>query len=261
MKIGADMVTGAHERYRLTGQCDIISWVAYMIRILDVHIDYVQGTGAYGSGAGHVVSALKGVTLDINENDYVAIIGPSGSGKSTLITAVAGLIGVVKGEVYVDRFKITRARRARQAKVRGKYFGIIFQFSEMLSRFTVEENLRFAYVAAHGKIEDHYHERLRYLAEKLDIYPLLQSYPTKLSGGQLQKTAIARALIKDSAFILADEPSGDLDPESVSRVKKLLREEHDRGKGILLVTHDNKLASDAKSVFEMRDGLISSHIK
>ena len=131
----------------------------------------------------------------------------------------------------------------------------------MLGRFTVEENLRFAYVAAHGKIDDKYEPRLKYLADKLDMHALLAAYPTKLSGGQLQKTAIARALIKDSAYILADEPSGDLDPESVSRVKKLLREEHERGKGILMVTHDHKLASDAKSVFEMRDGSISSLIK
>lgn len=233
-----------------------------MIRILDVHIDYLQETHAFGAkGVGEVVHALRGVTLDINTNDYVAIIGPSGSGKSTLITAIAGLLGVVKGDVFIDKYKITRARRGRQAKIRGKYFGIIFQFSEMLGRFTVEENLRFAYVAAHGKIDDHYHERLKYLSEKLDMFSLLTSYPAKLSGGQLQKTAIARALIKDSAYILADEPSGDLDPESVARVKKLLREEHDRGKGILLVTHDHKLASDAKSVFEMRDGQISSLIK
>lgn len=234
-----------------------------MIRILDVHIDYQQGGALSVSkgGSRELVRALRGVTLDLNSNDYVAIIGPSGSGKSTLVTAVAGLIAVAKGDVYVDKYKISRARRARQAKIRGKYFGIIFQFSEMLGRFTVEENLRFAYVAAHGKIDDHYAERLQYLTQKLDMLPLLSTYPMRLSGGQLQKTAIARALIKDSPFILADEPSGDLDPESVSRVKKLLREEHDRGKGIMLVTHDNKLASDAKSVFEMRNGQISALIK
>lgn len=233
-----------------------------MIRILDVHISYMQGGSPFSTPSpSDLVHALRGVTLDINTNDYVAIIGPSGSGKSTLITAIAGLIGVVKGDVYVDKYKITRARRGRQAKIRGRYFGIIFQFSEMLGRFTVEENLRFAYVAAHGKIDEHYQERLKYLADKLDMFALLSAFPTKLSGGQLQKTAIARALIKDSAYILADEPSGDLDPESVSRVKKLLREEHERGKGILLVTHDNKLASDAQSVFEMRAGQINSHIK
>lgn len=230
-----------------------------MIRILDVHIDYVQNSVRKTEAA--VVHALRGVTLDINTNDYVAIVGPSGSGKSTLITAIAGLIGTIKGDIYVDKFKITRARRARQAKIRGQYFGIIFQFSEMLSRFTVEENLRFAYVAAHGKIDDGYTEQLEYLTQKLDLLPLLPAYPGRLSGGQLQKTAIARALIKNAPFILADEPSGDLDPESVTRVKKLLREEHERGKGILLVTHDNKLASDAKSVFEMREGQISSLIK
>lgn len=239
-----------------------------MIRILDVHINYSQvsalgwskGTRS-GERTSEVVEALRGVTLDLNSNDYVAIIGPSGSGKSTLITAIAGLISLAKGDVYVDKYKISRAGRGRQAQIRGRYFGIIFQFSEMLGRFTVEENLRFAYVAAHGHIDAAYTDRLKYLADKLDMHALLGAYPTKLSGGQLQKTAIARALIKDSPFILADEPSGDLDPESVARVKKLLREEHDRGKGILLVTHDSKLASDAASVFEMRSGQISALIK
>lgn len=239
-----------------------------MIRILDVHIDYSQVSALgwskglkSGERSSEMVHALRGVTLDLNSNDYVAIIGPSGSGKSTLITAIAGLIGVAKGDVYVDRYKISRAGRARQAKIRGRYFGIIFQFSEMLGRFTVEENLRFAYVAAHGQIDSSYSERLKYLADKLDMHALLNAFPPKLSGGQLQKTAIARALIKDSPFILADEPSGDLDPESVTRVKRLLREEHDRGKGILLVTHDSKLASDASTVFEMRAGQISALIK
>jgi len=232
-----------------------------MIRIIDVHIDYTQGAGVFSSAPPELVHALRGVSLDINSNDYVAIVGPSGSGKSTLITAVAGLMPVIKGDIYIDRHKITRARRGRQARLRGRYFGIIFQFSEMLGRFTVEENLRFAYAAAHGQIDSAYQERLQYLAKRLDIFPLLTAYPGKLSGGQLQKTAIARALIKDSAFILADEPSGDLDPESVARVKRLLREEHERGKGILLVTHDSKLATDAKSIFEMRDGQISSHLK
>ncbi len=239
-----------------------------MIRIIDVHINYSQVSALgwskglkSGERAAEMVHALRGVTLDLNSNDYVAIVGPSGSGKSTLITAIAGLISVAKGDVYVDKYKISRAGRARQAKIRGRYFGIIFQFSEMLGRFTVEENLRFAYVAAHGQIDAAYADRLKYLADKLDMHPLLSAFPTKLSGGQLQKTAIARALIKDSPFILADEPSGDLDPESVARVKKLLREEHDRGKGILLVTHDSKLASDALSVFEMRGGQISALIK
>lgn len=232
-----------------------------MIRINNVYVDYAAPGVGFGSVPDAVVHALKGVTLDINTNDYVAIIGPSGSGKSTLITAIAGLLGTVKGDIYVDKYKISRASRGRQAKIRGRYFGIIFQFSEMLSRFTVEENLRFAWVAARGVVDLGYSQRLEYLADKLDIASLLGSYPGRLSGGQLQKTAIARALIKDSSFILADEPSGDLDPESVSRVKKLLREEHERGKGILLVTHDNKLASDADSVFEMRDGQISANLK
>ncbi|MCX7632301.1 MAG: ABC transporter ATP-binding protein [Turneriella sp.] len=225
-----------------------------MIRILDVYANYTEP-------GGKIVPALSGISLDINKADYVAVVGPSGSGKSTLVAAIAGLLPIAQGEIYVDKYRIRRTRRARRAKIRGSYFGIIFQSSEMLARFTVEENLRFAYVAANGSVDARYQRKLEYLCQKLGLTEFLRSTPTKLSGGQLRKAAIARALIKDPPFILADEPSGDLDPAAVVQVKKLLREENAQGKGILLVTHDNKLASDAKSVFELRQGKISAYLK
>lgn len=225
-----------------------------MIRINNVYINYEQN--------GETIEAVKGVSLDVNTNDYVALIGPSGSGKSSLIAAIAGLIDPLDGDIFIEKFRISKLSRSKKARVRAKNFGIIFQFSEMINRFTVEENLLMAYTASHGHGNlENYQTRLEYLCGKLDIYNLLGTFPSKLSGGQLQKTAIARALIKDAPIILADEPSGDLDPESIHRVKLLLREEHERGKGIFLVTHDMKLAFDAKTIFELRAGKISALLK
>lgn len=225
-----------------------------MIRVNDVHIHYQQGE--------QTIHALRGVSLDINEGDYIAFIGPSGSGKSSLIAAIAGLVFPTAGDIFVDRYRINKISRGKRASLRATYFSVIFQFSEMIGRFTIRENLLMSWQACHGdQITSHFQERLEYLTAKLDIFNLLDAFPGQLSGGQLQKTAIARALIRDLPIILADEPSGDLDPETFVKVKNLFREEHDNGKGIFLVTHDMKLAFDAKTIFELRDGLISSIVK
>ncbi len=225
-----------------------------MIRVNDVHIHYRQGE--------QTIHALRGVSLDINRGDYIALIGPSGSGKSSLIAAIAGLVFPTSGDIFVDRYRINKVSRGRRAAIRSTYYSVIFQFSEMLGRFTIRENLQLSWHACHGNHNpEKFFERLEYLSAKLDIFNLLDAYPGQLSGGQLQKTAIARALIRDLPIILADEPSGDLDPESFVQVKNLFQEEHENGKGIFLVTHDMKLAFDAKTIFELRNGVISDVVK
>ncbi|MCS6984477.1 MAG: ATP-binding cassette domain-containing protein [Leptospiraceae bacterium] len=225
-----------------------------MIRINNLHVEYRQGTS--------VQLALQGVSLDINEGDYIALVGPSGSGKSSLIAAVCGLVFPHEGDIFVDKYRINRISRARRAFVRSRYFSVIFQFSELLGRFTVRENLELSWISSHGFYKrGSFQDRLDYLVSRLDLYPLLDRFPHELSGGQLQKAAIARALIRDLSYILADEPSGDLDPESFLQVKNLFLEEQERGKGILLVTHDMKLAFDAKTIYELRQGKITGLLK
>ncbi len=223
-----------------------------MIRVSDVHVEYAWES--------YKVEAIKGVTLDVNQGDYVAIVGPAGSGKSTLMSALAGLIFPRKGDIFFGKHCINKSSRARRARIRAENFGIIFQFSDMIGRFTVEENLRFSW-QARNKSEDGFEARLVYLIERLDMADLLKFRPSKLSGGQMQKAAIANALIKNAPFILADEPSGDLDPESLKLLKKLFVEESKSGKTIVLITHDTKLASDAKSIFELVDGKVAGVLK
>lgn len=225
-----------------------------MIRVNDVHIEYPFKD--------KIIEAVKGVSIDINDGDYVTIVGPSGSGKSSLLSAIAGLVFPRTGDVFIDKYRINRISRSRRAKVRSKYIGVIFQFSEMIGRFTIEENLQLAWRAVHGGAHmGRYQERLEYLCGRLDMYDLLHTHPSRLSGGQLQKTAVARALIKDSPVILADEPSGDLDPSNIIKVKELLKEEHASGKSIILVTHDMQMAKDANTIFELRNGIITNVIK
>lgn len=225
-----------------------------MIRINNVHLHYFQNNQR--------VQALKGISLDLNAGDYVALVGPSGSGKSTLIAAVAGLIFPEQGDIFIDRFRINKISRNKRARVRAESCGIIFQFSEMPGRFTVKENMYLSWLGANrGKEKNDFLERLEYVTACLDILPLLNSFPHFLSGGQLQKIAVARALIKNAPLILADEPSGDLDPENVQRIRKILKEEVSQGKGILMVTHDMKLAGDAHTIYEMSDGKINRVLK
>lgn len=222
-----------------------------MIRINDVHIAFPY--------ADREVRAVNGITFDVNAGDYLALVGPAGSGKSTLIAAIAGLIFPNQGEIYVDRFNIHKISRSERAQIRAEQFGIIFQFSEMLGRFSVLENLEIAY--RKSETGPAFNQRLDYLCERLEMRELLNRYPRKLSGGQLQKAAIAVALIRDLPYILADEPSGDLDPHSTKLLQKLLSEEHKAGKTIILVTHDMSLASKAKDIYEIVDGNINRIVK
>lgn len=222
-----------------------------MIRINNVHIAFPYED--------REVRAVNGITFDVNAGDYLALVGPAGSGKSTLIAALAGLIFPNQGEVHVGRFNIHKISRAKRAQIRAEQFGIIFQFSEMLGRFSVLENLEIAYQKP--EIDPAFNRRLDYLCERLEMRELLKRYPSKLSGGQLQKAAIAVALIRDLPYILADEPSGDLDPHSTKLLQKLLSEEHKAGKTIVLVTHDMSLASQAKDIYEIVDGNINRIVK
>ena len=225
-----------------------------MIRINDVQISYKDKND--------IVNAVKGVSFDINEGEYLALFGPAGSGKSTLLAAIAGMLIPDKGDIVINKYKLKKISRTKRALVRARQYGIILQFSEMVNRFTVAENLYFSWYAANrGVSETDFHDRLNRLTDRLDMKNLLDSFPAKLSGGQMQKAAIARAFIKNSPIILADEPSGDLDPANIEKVKELFLEENAEGKTIFLVTHDMKLAFDAKTIYEMKDGRLCDLIK
>jgi len=231
-----------------------------MIRINNLHISYQRGNQKIG--------AINGVSLDLNDNDFTALIGHAGSGKSTLLGAISGLIEVEKGEIYLGKQRLSQMKRSTKAWYRGSQFAIIFQFSELINRYTIEENLLLSWRATHGESksnggnsESRFRERLAYICENLPLNELLSLYPYQISGGQLQIAAIARALIKDVPVILADEPSGDLDPQNMKKVATLFQKEHKAGKTILLVTHDMGLAMNARTVYEIKDGKIDKLVK
>lgn len=222
-----------------------------MIRINDIYINYYGGEGE--------THAIRGVSMDINDGDFVAIVGPSGSGKSSLLSGIAGLVPVDSGDIFVDKYKMSKISRSRKSMVRSSYFGIIFQFSELINRFTVEENIKISWLAANKKSQKSeldYIARLEYLTENLNLQSILTRFPGKLSGGELQKAAIARAFIRDNTVILGDEPSGDLDPENVIRLKKLLQKEHETGRTIVMVTHDMDLAGIANTIYHLENGKV-----
>lgn len=222
-----------------------------MIKINDIYIDY--------DSADSESRAINGLSMDVNDGDFVAIVGPSGSGKSSLLSGIAGLVPVNSGDIFINKNKISRVSRGRKSLIRSQYFGIIFQFSELINRFTVEENIKISWIAAQKKSEQNeldYIARLEYLTEQLNLHSILKRLPGKLSGGELQKAAIARAFIRQNTVILADEPSGDLDPENVQRLKNLLVKEHETGRTIVMVTHDMDLAGIASTVYHLEQGKV-----
>lgn len=225
-----------------------------MIRVLDVHLDY------YSHGT--TVEALKGVTYDINESEFVALVGPSGSGKSTLIAATCGLLSPKRGSIDIYMHRLTGVSRERRAQIRSQFISMIFQFGEMLRRFTVYENFKTFYASSRTPIDrDPFKKRLDYLNEMLDLRDMYDAFPYDLSGGERQKVAIAAAFLRQTPVILADEPSADLDQENVKRVKELFKVEKTKGASILLATHDQDFAMAADTVYGLKDGVIQDSIK
>lgn len=205
--------------------------------------------------------AVDSVSFDVNSGDYVAIIGPSGSGKTTLLSLLTGLISPSEGEILYNDRKLSGLTKRELARLRAWELGMIFQFSELIPNLTVEENILLPALFTHKFPDSEYKKKCEYLMERLDMTSIRNILPRELSGGQLQKASIARSLINDPSLLVADEPSGDLDPENSNLVQLLLMEYNRMGLTILLVTHDMNLAFDAKTIYEMKQGSFSQVIK
>jgi len=210
----------------------------------------------YGNSA-----AVKSISFDVNSGDYVAIIGPSGSGKTTLLSLLTGLISPSEGEILYNDKKLSSFSKSSLAKLRAWDLGMIFQFSELVPSFTVEENILLPAIFTRKFTDAEYNTKCEFLLDRLDMRDIRYDLPRELSGGQMQKAAIARSLINDPSMLVADEPSGDLDPDNSNLVQLLLMEYNRMGLTILLVTHDMNLAFDAKTIYEMKNGSFSQIIK
>ena len=198
---------------------------------------------------------LKGITLTIYQGDFVAITGPSGSGKSTLMNIIGLLDEVSSGAYILNGENVTGLSEDQLSYIRNKRIGFVFQSFNLLPRETAEENVSLpAIYAGMGKRERD--QKAVELLTQLGLGERLHNKPNQLSGGQQQRVAIARALMNNPEVILADEPTGNLDTKSGLDVMKILKDLNAEGKTIVLITHEHDIASQAKKIIHIRDGLV-----
>ena len=200
---------------------------------------------------------LKGITMDISKNEYVALMGPSGSGKSTLMNILGCLDSPTGGRYILNGKDVSRMADDDLAAVRNKEIGFVFQQFNLLPRLTALENVALPLIyTGIGKKERI--ERAEAVLHKVKLEDRMTHKPNELSGGQCQRVAIARALINDPAIILADEPTGNLDSKTSYEIMDILGKLHNDGNTIVLVTHEEDIASFAGRGIRLRDGMIET---
>ncbi len=202
---------------------------------------------------GAKVQALSNVSFTVEEGEFVAIMGESGSGKTTLLNILASLDKPTSGEVKLKGMNLSAIRERDIASFRRDHLGFVFQDFNLMDNFSVMDNI-FLPLVLSGKKYPEMKERLRPIAEGLGISEILQKYPYEVSGGQKQRTAVARAVITNPELILADEPTGALDSRSADELLNIFREINQSGQTILMVTHSIKAASKAGRVLFIKDG-------
>ena len=208
---------------------------------------------------GNQVQALKNVTFDVEQGEYVAIMGESGSGKTTLLNILAALDKPTSGTVLLENRDFSRIKESERAIFRRDNLGFVFQEFNLLDTFSLQDNIFLPLVLA-GMDYKTMNSRLQPIAEKLEITQLLQKFPYEVSGGQKQRAAVARALITQPKLILADEPTGALDSRATDELLRLFSAVNDGGQTILMVTHSVKAASHANRVLFIRDGEVFHQI-
>lgn len=219
-----------------------------LVEIRDLRKTYQTGSVRF--------EALRGVSLDVQEGDFAAIMGQSGSGKSTLLHIVGGLDQPTSGSVRVGEFTLQIMSESELALFRRARVGFVFQFFNLIENLNVQANVELPALLGAGRSRGDIRRRCAYLFERLGIADQGRKYPWELSGGQQQRVAIARALINQPALLLADEPTGNLDSASGEEVLGILREFNHQGQTILMVTHAASAAAQADYIFFIRDGLL-----
>lgn len=205
------------------------------------------------------LEALKSINFTVEAGEYIAIMGESGSGKTTLLNILALLDRPTSGKIILMGKDLQEIKDSEMAKFRRENLGFVFQDFNLLDNFTVKENILLPLVLSDEKISV-MEEKLLKIAKKLSVSDLLNKYPYEISGGQKQRTAIARALISDPKILLADEPTGALDSNSTRELLKVFKDLNQDGETILMVTHSIMAASEAKRVLFIKDGEIYHQI-
>jgi putative ABC transport system ATP-binding protein len=205
----------------------------------------------------HKVQALSGISLDILRGDFIALMGASGCGKSTLLNIMGGIDQATAGEVLLNDSDLGKMNDDQLTKLRANKIGFIFQFFNLLSTMTVRENVALPLELLGKWKRSEIHKKVDSMLERVNISKRAEFYPALLSGGELQRTAIARALIHSPELILADEPTGNLDTENGTAVLELLRTINQNDKlTIVMATHSPDAASYAQRVLHIKDGLL-----
>jgi putative ABC transport system ATP-binding protein len=204
-----------------------------------------------------VVRALRSVSIDINKNEYVAIMGPSGSGKSTLMNIIGCLDTPTDGQYILNNTDVSKLIDNQLAEIRNKEIGFVFQTFNLLPRYTAFENVMLPLVYA-GKSKAERVSRANEVMESVGLTDRVTHRPNELSGGQRQRVAVARALVNNPSIILADEPTGNLDSKTSIDIMALFEDIHKNGNTIILVTHEEDIARHAHRIIRLRDGEIES---
>ena len=221
----------------------------YAVQFVDIHKIYKMGAAE--------VHALDGVSVSFKKGSFWAIMGPSGSGKSTMLNLLGCLDRPTSGKYYLNGKDVSRMDDDELSDIRLKYLGFIFQSFNLIPQLSVEENIALPLYYLGWSTQKRL-ERARELGEMVGLKARMNHKPSELSGGQQQRVAIARALSTDPVFLLADEPTGNLDTATSIEIIELLKQLNNEGKTIIMVTHEPDIAQHAKSQLVMRDGRIQN---
>jgi putative ABC transport system ATP-binding protein len=203
------------------------------------------------------VRALRGVSFEVPEGDYVAIMGPSGSGKSTLLNLLGCLDRPTSGSMFLGDANVAKMNDNQLSYTRATRIGFVFQSYNLIQQLTVVENIEVP-LYYQGRLSKSDRARCLELAEMVGLKDRLGHRPAQLSGGQQQRVAIARSLVNDPYFILADEPTGNLDTVTTEEILRLFENLNQLGKTIILVTHEDEVSAHAKRIIRLRDGLVQT---
>ena len=223
--------------------------MASLIDIKNIKRDFVLGQ--------EIVYVLKGIVLQINKGEYVALMGPSGSGKSTLMNLLGCLDTPTSGSYVLNGKDVSKMRDDDLAEIRNKEIGFVFQTFNLLPRTTALDNVALPMVYA-GYSKTDRNARATEVLTQVNLADRMDHQPNQLSGGQRQRVAIARALVNKPSIILADEPTGNLDSKTSVEIMKLFGDIHAAGNTVILVTHEEEIAAYAHRVIRLRDGVIET---
>jgi putative ABC transport system ATP-binding protein len=222
---------------------------ASLISITNLKRDFVLGN--------EIVYVLKGIDLQIEKGEYVALMGPSGSGKSTLMNLLGCLDTATSGQYILNGKDVSQMHDDELAEIRNKEIGFVFQTFNLLPRTTALDNVALPMIyAGYSKLERR--ERATEVLKQVSLGDRMDHQPNQLSGGQRQRVAIARALVNKPSIILADEPTGNLDSKTSVEIMQLFNDIHKNGDTVILVTHEEDIAAYAHRVIRLRDGIIES---